>query len=77
MSVEDGAEWNFCYVLPGGDPKDPELVVPQALQIWDGWALSCFKPFKKCDEYLNFCNVNCPSLSLFAAAAYPTARRQA
>lgn len=38
MNVEEGAEWNFTYVLPGGNPNDPELVVPQALQM--GWAES-------------------------------------
>ena len=38
MNVEEGAEWNFAYVLPGGDPADPELVIPQALQM--GWAES-------------------------------------
>ena len=38
MNVEEGAEWNFAYVLPGGHPDDPELVMPQALQM--GWAES-------------------------------------
>ena len=34
--VQDGAEWNFCYVLPKLDPSEPtQLVVPTCLQM--GW----------------------------------------
>ena len=38
MSVEQGAKWNFAYVLPpalGQSADDIELVVPLAVQM--GW----------------------------------------
>ena len=42
--VEEGAEWNFCYVLPKLDPKEPtKLVIPNCLQM--GW----------CQSPANFC----------------------
>ena len=37
--VEEGAEWNFCFVLPKVDPNEPtKLVVPTCLQM--GWTES-------------------------------------
>ena len=38
MICEEGAEWNFCYVLPALPGDEPEIVVPTSLQM--GWTLS-------------------------------------
>ena len=35
MDAEEGAEWNFAYILPQSPGKPIYLVVPNSLQI--GW----------------------------------------
>jgi hypothetical protein len=38
MDVEEGEEWNFCYVLPQREGEPTRLVVPTSLQM--GWVES-------------------------------------
>jgi hypothetical protein len=38
MDVQEGEEWNFCYVLPQREGEPTRLVVPTSLQM--GWVES-------------------------------------